>query len=134
MSEVFRDNLYWTALGAGSVEKISVGFVILVIKTILMVLCSQHSSSLVAHFVVFFVSWFFPKASMVFFMVCWFSLPLLLRKRLIKNDAVCCNFPGLSVSNPTSSPSSYSFSTTFFVNACSWAVGAMSPLLLRVFK
>ena len=47
-------------------------------------------------------------------MVSWFSLPLLPRKRLIKNHAVCCNFPGLSVSNSTSSPSSYSFSITSF--------------------
>ena len=61
---------------------------------------------------------------MVFFMVCWFSLPLLPRKRLIKNHAVCCNFPGLSLSNSTSSPSSYSFSITSFVNACLWTVGA----------
>ena len=58
---------------------------------------------------------------MVFFMVCWFSLTLLPRKRLIRNHAVCYNFPGLSVSNSTSSPSSYSFSTTSFVNACLWS-------------
>ena len=32
---------------------------------------------------------------MVFFTACWFSLPLLPRKRLIKNNAVCSNFPGL---------------------------------------
>ena len=112
----------------------SIRFVVWVIKTTLMVLCSQHSSSLVAHFEVFFASWCFPQGKHVFFMVCWFSLPLLPRKRLIKNHAVCCNFPGLSVSNSTSSPSPYSFPTTCFVNACLWAVGAMSPLLLRVFK
>ncbi len=61
MSEIFRDELYWTALGAGSFENFSVKFVILVIKTTLMILCSQHSSSLVAHFVVFFASWCFPQ-------------------------------------------------------------------------
>ena len=60
MSEIFPDELYWTALGAGSLENFTVGFVILVIKTAVMVLCSQHSSSLVAHFVVFFASWCFP--------------------------------------------------------------------------
>ena len=59
MSDIFRDELYWTALGAGSFYV--VGFVILVIKTALMVLCSQHSFSLVAHFVVFFATWCFPQ-------------------------------------------------------------------------
>ena len=72
---------------------------------------------------------------MVFFMVCWFSLPLLPRKMLIKNHVVCYNFPGLSVSNSTSCSSSNSFSTSSSVlDACLLAVGAMSPLLLRVFK
>ena len=65
-------------------------------------------------------------------MVCWFSLSLLPSKRLLKKHAACCNFPGLSLSNSTSSPSSHSYSATSFVNACLWAV-AMSPLLLRVF-
>ena len=59
MSEIFRDALYWTALGARSFDVF--GLVILVIKTNLMVLCSQQSSSLVAHFVVFFASWCFPQ-------------------------------------------------------------------------
>ena len=59
---------------------------------------------------------------------------LLPRKRLIRNHTVCCNFAGLSVSNSVSSPSSYSFSTTSFVSAYLWAVGAMSPLLLSVFR
>ena len=68
VSEIFRDELYWTALGAGSFENL--------VRWIhhlgpresrppsVMVLCSQvsqRSSSLVVHFVVFFASWCFPQ-------------------------------------------------------------------------
>ena len=134
MSEILRDVLYRTALGAGSFKHFSSGFVILVIKTTLMILCSQHSPSLIAHFVVFFASGYFPQGKHVFFIVCWFSLPLLSRKRLIKNYVVYCNFPGSVVSNSSRAPTQYSFSFTSFLNTCSWVVEAMSPLLRIVFK
>ena len=58
---MFRDELYWTPLGAGPFKNFSVGFVIWVIKTTLIVVCSQYSFSHVAHFVVFFASWCFPQ-------------------------------------------------------------------------
>jgi len=59
--EIFRDELYRTAFGARSFKNFAVGFVILVTKPTLMVLCSQHSSSLVAHFVVFLANWCLPR-------------------------------------------------------------------------
>ena len=61
MSEILRDVVYKTALGAGSFKHFPAGFVIMVIKTTLLILCSQHSPSLIAHFVVFFASWCFPQ-------------------------------------------------------------------------
>jgi len=54
--EIFGDELFL----ARSFEIVSVGLVF-VIKTTLMVVRSQHSSSLVAQFIKFFVSWRLPQ-------------------------------------------------------------------------
>jgi len=54
-------------------------------------------------------------------------LPLLPRKRLLKNHAACCSL----AAEDRVCLTSYSFSTTTFVNAYLWAV---RPLSLKFFK
>ena len=61
MCKIFRNELYGAAFGARSFENLPVGLVILIIKTTLMVLRCQHSSLLVACFVIFFTIWRFSQ-------------------------------------------------------------------------
>ena len=58
------------------------------------------------------------EISMCFLSSCWFSQPLFLRNKLMKNQAICCTLCGWRESISTSSPSLLSFLTTSFVTAC----------------